>query len=173
MGSYGPPSNVQIIMSAKETDKHDEKLICSTCGKPIATDRPSTNVTRFLFQESRCTCSITPAIAPSSIKSTDCDASADGDGNKSETFIDKNAQANLGDRYEIRSLLRRGGMGSVYEVWDREIQKIFAIKVLNSNLVEDANSAKRFQQEAIAAKNLDHPNLVAVHEVGVGKNGSP
>lgn len=80
---------------------------------------------------------------------------------------------NLGARYRVVSLLGRGGMGSVYKVLDTEIGKHFAIKVLNSQLVTDSSSIKRFEQEAKAARDLTQANLVAVYDYGVGASGLP
>ncbi len=132
-------------------------------------------MTRFLSLESRCSC-VTPESQPEDATAqTDCqisDAAAqiNDAANKlsTETVI-----ANLGDRYEVQSLLGRGGMGAVYKVRDKELQKTFAIKVLNPDLVEDKNSLKRFEQEAQAASGLTSPNLVAVYDYGIGKKGSP
>lgn len=80
---------------------------------------------------------------------------------------------NLGDRYEVLSLIGRGGMGIVYKVRDKAVDKVFAVKVLNHDLVQDKISVKRFEQEAKAASALTHANLAAVYDYGVGVNGSP
>lgn len=82
-------------------------------------------------------------------------------------------QENLGERYEVGELLGHGGMGVVYKVRDKTLDKTFAIKVLNRSLVQDVNSVKRFEQEAHAASNLTHANLVAVYEYGMGTKGAP
>ncbi len=166
-------------MNFKEKSKVELKTICSTCGKPIA-GASNSNVTRFLSLESRCSCvnSLPEQTATGSTDGNSNDEINDVDHGADEksaiTEISKNdVIANLGERYEVQSLLGQGGMGAVYKVRDKELQKTFAIKVLNSNLVEDKNSLKRFEQEAQAASGLTSPNLVAVYDYGMGKKGSP
>ncbi len=79
----------------------------------------------------------------------------------------------LGERYEVLSLIGTGGMGSVYKVKDRALDKEFAVKVLNSQFVQDKVSVKRFEQEAEAASGLTHANLAAVYGFGLAQSGSP
>lgn len=80
---------------------------------------------------------------------------------------------NLGERYEVLALVGRGGMGVVYKVRDKAVDKVFAVKVLNHDLVQDKISVKRFEQEAKAASALTHANLAAVYDYGVGVSGCP
>jgi Tol biopolymer transport system component len=75
-------------------------------------------------------------------------------------------------RYEIRSKLGEGGMGEVYLARDPKLGRDVAIKVLPASLSADAERLARFEQEACAAGSLDHPNVLAVHDVGT-ENGSP
>jgi serine/threonine protein kinase len=77
----------------------------------------------------------------------------------------------IDDRYEVLSVLGRGGMGSVYEVKDRQLQKTFAMKVLRPELVSDRVVNKRFEQEMKAANSLNHANLVAVYGHGKSTTG--
>lgn len=79
----------------------------------------------------------------------------------------------LGDRYQVLQLIGRGGMGAVYKVRDKALNKVFAVKVLKPELSSDRVSVKRFEQEAEAAKNLTHANLAAVYDFGVGRSGCP
>ena len=79
--------------------------------------------------------------------------------------------ARLG-RYEIRALLGQGGMGEVYLARDPKIGRDVAIKVLPAQFSSDAERLARFEQEARAAGALNHPNVVAVHDVGQ-QDGSP
>src|SRR5688572_3212935 len=69
-------------------------------------------------------------------------------------------------RYEIRSLLGEGGMGEVYLARDPKIGRDVAIKVLPAQFSADAERLARFEQEACAAGALNHPNVLAVHDVG-------
>ncbi|GEM_PF-1723530 len=85
----------------------------------------------------------------------------------------QDALPDFGGRYETLELIGEGGMGLVYKVKDPALDKIFAIKVLRSFLVSDLQALKRFQKEAQAAINLDHPGLVAVYEHGTLVDGTP
>jgi WD40 repeat protein len=72
----------------------------------------------------------------------------------------------LGD-YEIVSELGRGGMGVVYRARDLKLGRPVAIKVLRESLVTDENRLRRFEQEAQSAAALNHPNILAVYQLGV------
>ncbi|HEX8294012.1 MAG TPA: protein kinase [Pyrinomonadaceae bacterium] len=69
-------------------------------------------------------------------------------------------------RYEIRSLLGEGGMGEVYLARDPKIGRDVAVKVLPAQFSADAERLARFEQEACAAGALNHPNVLAVLDVG-------
>ena len=69
-------------------------------------------------------------------------------------------------RYEVLSRLGAGGMGEVYRVRDLRLGREVALKVLGAGLLQDAKSIARFEQEARLAGSLDHPNVLAVHDVG-------
>lgn len=64
-------------------------------------------------------------------------------------------------------------MGSVYKVRDRNLDRIMAFKLLDRTLAEDQVALKRFEQEAAAASQLDHDNLVAVYGHGRTRDGTP
>jgi hypothetical protein len=68
--------------------------------------------------------------------------------------------------YEIVRPLGKGGMGTVYEGWDVNMQRPAAIKVPTREVVDDPEAVKRFLREARAAGVVHHPNLVAVYHVG-------
>ena len=69
-------------------------------------------------------------------------------------------------QYEISSPLGAGGMGQVYRAHDRRLGRDVAIKVLPSFLSADSDRLRRFEQEARAAAALNHPNILAVHQMG-------
>ena len=72
----------------------------------------------------------------------------------------------LGD-HEIVSQIGAGGMGVVYQARDLRLGRSVAIKVLCEHLSADANRLRRFEQEAQSAAALNHPNILAVHQLGV------
>jgi hypothetical protein len=69
--------------------------------------------------------------------------------------------------YEVLSVLGAGGMAEVYRARDTRLQREVALKVVNEALAADPELVKRFEQEARVAGSLNHPNLVAVYDVGV------
>jgi len=74
--------------------------------------------------------------------------------------------------YEIVSLLGAGGMGEVYRARDSRLKREVAIKVLPQTLSADADRLRRFEQEALATAALNHPNILAVFDIGTS-DGSP
>lgn len=75
------------------------------------------------------------------------------------------------DRYEILSKLGEGGMGVVLETRDRVLDKIVAVTLLSRSVSEQA--AMRFQMEARATAQLNHPNLVQVLDFGIAPDMKP
>src|SRR6266851_3487718 len=71
----------------------------------------------------------------------------------------------LGD-YEVQSQIGAGGMGEVYRARDLRLHRDVAIKVLPSSLSSDPDRLRRFEQEARAAAALNHPNILAVLQMG-------
>lgn len=69
-------------------------------------------------------------------------------------------------RYEIISVLGKGGMGEVYLAHDPELDRKIAIKVLSAEFTMDSEKLKRFIQEAKAVSALNHPNILTVYEIG-------
>jgi serine/threonine protein kinase len=74
--------------------------------------------------------------------------------------------------YEIVGWLGAGGMGEVYRARDSRLGREVAIKLITQALAQDAGRVHRFEQEARAAGQLNHPNILAIHDVGVHE-GTP
>ena len=79
--------------------------------------------------------------------------------------------ASLGP-YEIVSLIGAGGMGEVYRALDRRLAREVAIKVLPESFARDRDRMRRFAQEARSVAVLNHPNILAIYDVGED-NGTP
>lgn len=76
------------------------------------------------------------------------------------------------DRYSLIGVLGQGGMGIVVKARHAQLNKLVAIKVLNTVMMNDT-SVKRFEIEAKAGSQLSHPNLIAVFDYGLTEDGKP
>src|SRR5882757_6607749 len=74
--------------------------------------------------------------------------------------------------YEIVAPLGAGGMGEVYRARDPRLGREVAVKVLPAYFCRDPDRLRRFEQEARAAGALNHPNILAVYDVGT-HDGAP
>jgi serine/threonine protein kinase len=70
----------------------------------------------------------------------------------------------IAGRYEILSVLGKGGMGMVYKAHDRMLEEDVAIKVLRAEFANTTEMAKRFRQEIKLARKVSHKNVCRIHE---------
>jgi serine/threonine protein kinase len=72
----------------------------------------------------------------------------------------------LADRYRVVNLLGRGGMGEVYRATDLTLQQTVALKFLPEFTSHDQKARERFLNEVRAAREITHPNVCRVHDIG-------
>ena len=72
----------------------------------------------------------------------------------------------LNNRYQLLEAIGKGGMAQVFRARDLMLDRFVAIKVLRPDFSADPEFQARFRQEARAAANLSHPNIVTVHDFG-------
>jgi serine/threonine protein kinase len=75
----------------------------------------------------------------------------------------------LGPKYEVRRVVGSGGFAEVYEVWDKDLERRLAVKVLRPDVAWTSGMIERFQRETRAAARLEHPNILPIHFVGEGE----
>ncbi|MBL0211384.1 MAG: TonB family protein [Holophagaceae bacterium] len=76
-------------------------------------------------------------------------------------------------RYQVLSLLGRGGMGAVYLVEDPKLKRQLVVKVVHEGGRHYAHAMERFQREAEISARLNHPNIITVHDVGEDPEQGP
>ena len=76
----------------------------------------------------------------------------------------------FGPRYHVIRLLGLGGMGSVYQAWDQELEVAVAVKVIRPETMADPVVAqdieRRFKRELLLARQVTHKNVVRIHDIG-------
>lgn len=82
-------------------------------------------------------------------------------------------EARSAERFVHEGEVGRGGMGAVFKVFDRDLRRTVAMKVLSPEAEQSIDSMRRFVEEARITGQLDHPNLVPVHELGLTPEGRP
>ena len=68
--------------------------------------------------------------------------------------------------YELAASIGAGGMGEVYRAHDQRLGRDVAVKIIPVSFASDASRVRRFEQEARAAAALNHPNILAVYDIG-------
>lgn len=131
---------------------------CERCGLKRG---QSGSITQWIFKDTRCACSPvddeTAAAHTQEINSEPTD----------RDVVERKLVGSLVDgRFRVDALLGIGGWGCVVKAWHPELDCPVAIKLLHPHLSLDSEKVSRFKQEAQAARQLRHPNIVAVHDYG-------
>ncbi len=100
-------------------------------------------------------------------------------GSSSKTLDRLRTEAPRGTRYKLLGELARGGMGAIIKIWDGELRRTLAMKVVldrgegstSGGPAGTARTLDRFLEEAQVTGQLDHPGIVPVHELGLGADG--
>ncbi|HUO35922.1 MAG TPA: tetratricopeptide repeat protein [Candidatus Acidoferrum sp.] len=72
----------------------------------------------------------------------------------------------FGPRYRIEAVLGQGGMGRVYRAYDKDLDRVVALKVVRPGMVGEPDALKRFKQELLLASRISHKNILRIHDMG-------
>jgi serine/threonine-protein kinase len=84
------------------------------------------------------------------------------------TFM--NVSSALESRYQILKELGRGGMGLVFQAYDKELKEQVAIKILSPLLSNDRDALERLKREVSSARRVTHPNVIRIHDISEMNN---
>jgi serine/threonine protein kinase len=73
------------------------------------------------------------------------------------------------DRFEVIEELGKGGMGSVYRVFDKKVEEEIALKLLKSDIADDKSTIDRFRNELKLARKISHRNVCRMYDLGEGE----
>jgi serine/threonine protein kinase len=93
--------------------------------------------------------------------------------NKSSSAVESLVGQVLDNQYEIISLIGQGGMSVVYKARHNMLRKIVAIKTMLPSLMVHPFAMQRFQQEAQAASNIVHTNVITIYNFGITPENQP
>src|SRR5271154_2045378 len=135
----------------------ENSRFCSTCGENLAEDVFATRTVAAVSPGPPRSSPRTPASGSSRLGSSSSSSRSDS------RFVPGTL---LAGRYRIVSMLGKGGMGEVYRAEDLTLDQPVALKFLPEGVMSNPNVLARFRNEVRVARQVSHPNVCRVYDVG-------
>jgi serine/threonine protein kinase/tetratricopeptide (TPR) repeat protein len=162
-----------MICTHCHTVNPDDSQECAACGAPLPVmdhqermDGADASASSQAHPDSQLINTVAMVVTPPKGPAWKASASANSPGLSSGISTTLAPGSQLGARYRIESLLGRGGMGTVYKAYDKELDRTVALKLLRSELIDDPVEMQRFKQELLLASKISHKNILRIHDLG-------
>ncbi len=143
-----------LICPVCRTSNADDAVSCERCSSSFGGDLQT-----IVIHTEKTPQAVDPSSASPWVEGTNPTSRAFGGGLRTGDVI--------AERYEILKRLGEGGMGTVYQALDRELDRIIALKIIRPDLAADANILRRFKQEILLARQITHRNVIRIFDLGV------
>jgi len=163
--AFDRSSLAEVKNSADITVKTPAQSPTSSSTQLAAVVTPPANASTkdSLDSNAKAWANVTGTITPELVEQAERDLlTVDDDGQPYSTLIGKT----IDSKYMVQGVLGEGGMAVVYRAHHIQMERIVVIKVMQGWLTSNKTSVERFEREGKLTAKLNHPNIVAVYDVG-------
>ena len=139
-----------------------DALTCNNCGSALGSPAAETVVSSSASTTPDAPISVSASSSPSSAETLESSVLPHPQTVQSDL---SKRTPDFGPRYRVERILGEGGMGTVYKVWDKELERTVALKLVRRDLTHDPNVSERFKQELLLASKVSHRNVLRIHDL--------